>query len=77
MKRQIQNWDPEIAELRSFFNQAVIPSGPIKLSVCETIIDTDLFIKSHFNTLVRHSGNETYRSHLIRLNEFASLLEVK
>lgn len=66
----------DISELESYFENIPLPTEPIKLNECTTIIDCSLFVKSHLNTVKAYIGKEIALPYLKRLNEFKQLLEV-
>ena len=65
-------WD--IEELEKFFSIADLPSAPVKLNVCSTIIDVKGFLESHFETVKFNNGKPTFRPYYNRLLEFKKLI---
>ena len=53
------NWDATISELEEFFRNNNIPDAPIRIDDVGTIVDTDLFIESHLQT-VKHNINKIW-----------------
>lgn len=69
-----ENWNSEIQELETFFNSAMLPAQPVKLSHWSTITNVSLFIESHFATVKFNNGNRTYLPYLNRLQELKQML---
>jgi len=66
----------DISELENFFENITLPTEPIKLNECTTIIDCSLFVQSHLNTVKAYIGKEIALPCLKRLNELKQLLEI-
>jgi hypothetical protein len=73
-KEQPQNWSNDIAELETYFAGIELPTQPVKLNRCSTIMDCSLFIKSHFATIKANNGNRTFLPYLNRLQELKQVL---
>lgn len=67
-------WDSEICELEEFFKGRQLPEK-IKLKSCETIVNTWLFLNTHFAMVRYHNGEEAYRPYLTRLQQFKQIIE--
>ncbi len=76
IKEQPESWEQDISELEKYFDSIELPTRPIKLSPGSTIIDTPLFIESHFATVKRKNGNKTFLPHLNRLLKVKQLLTI-
>ncbi len=72
-KEKGQKWNVE--ELESFFREAKLPDGTIKLSKSVMIINTKRFLESHIATVKRHNGNKTFLPYYERLVRFKKLIE--
>ncbi|MBN1117964.1 MAG: hypothetical protein JXA77_12200 [Bacteroidales bacterium] len=75
-KEQPQNWNSEIKELETYFTKTQLPTEPIKLNQCSTILNTSLFIESHFATVKANNGNRTFLPYLKRLQELKQILTI-
>lgn len=67
-------WDDEIRELEEFYSGEKLPEK-IKLKSWEMIVDTRLFLESHFAMVRYHNGEEAYRPYLNRLIETKKIIE--
>lgn len=74
IKEQSQNWDNEIKELENYFSEITLPTQPIKLNNCSTILDCSYFIKNHLTTVKANNGNKVYQPYLNRLQELKEVL---
>jgi len=72
--RKSKNWDKDINELKEFFKAIPLPSGPYRLSNCETITNVPLFIENHLEIVRAQNGKPCYRPYLDRLNKLKLLL---
>ena len=75
-KEQPENWNKEIVDLESYFTNIKLPTQPVKLNQCSTIIDCSLFIESHFATVKANNRNRTFLPYLNRLQELKQLLTI-
>jgi len=75
-KLKPENWLPEIQDLEQFFKVVKISGEPIKLNECSQIIDINLFIKSHLETVKAQNGNKRYTPYLERLNALKTILSL-
>ena len=75
-KEQPQNWSNDIAELENYFASIELPTQPIKLNQCSTIIDCSLFIESHFISVKANDGKRRFLPYLRRLQELKQILTV-
>jgi hypothetical protein len=69
-----ESWELDITELENYFAGIAIPTQPLKLNKCSTIINCSLFIESHFETVKANSGNRTFLPYLNRLQELKQIL---
>ena len=69
-----ESWEQDITELENYFAGIAIPTQPLKLNKCSTIINCSLFIESHFETVKANSGNRTFLPYLNRLQELKQIL---
>ncbi len=74
MVNNSKNWSIEINELEDYFSKIELPKTPIKLNEYTTILNCELFIESHINTIKKHKGNNTFLPYLERLKQFKQLL---
>jgi len=65
----------DVSELENFFENIPLPTEPIKLNECTTIIDCSLFVQSHLNTVKAYIGKEIALPCLKRLRELKQLIE--
>lgn len=63
-------WD--IAELETFFKN--VPNQKIKVSNFETILGTDLFVKSHLDIIKHNNGKEAFLPYYQRLKNLMLLI---
>jgi hypothetical protein len=76
-REQPQNWNSKIKELESYFSETQLPTEPIKLNQCSTILNASLFTESHFATVKANNGNRTFLPYLNRLQELKQRLNTK
>jgi hypothetical protein len=69
-----ESWEREITELESYFAEIALPTQPVKLNRCSTIINCSLFIESHFATVKANNGKRTFLPYLNRLQELKQVL---
>ncbi|MEY1640130.1 DUF6965 family protein [Tenuifilum osseticum] len=74
MVNKSKSWSVEINELEDYFSKIELPKTPIKLNEFTTILNCELFIESHINTIKKHKGNNTFLPYLERLKQFKQLL---
>jgi hypothetical protein len=72
-----ESLEQDIKELETYFSNIRLPAQPIKLNKCSTVIDCSLFIKSHFDMIYKHKGNQTFLPYLNRLEELKQVLILK
>jgi hypothetical protein len=68
-KPKPQNWDNEIKELENYYSVINLPTQPVKLNDCSTILDCSYFIKNHLATVKANNGKKTFLPYLNRLQE--------
>ena len=68
------SWELDIAELENYFTGIELPTQPIRLNVCSTIMNCSLFIASHFATVKANNGKRTFLPYLNRLKELRNNL---
>ena len=69
-----ESWEQDINELENYFAGIQLPTQPVKLNRCSTIIDCSLFIESHFATVKANKGKRTFLPYLNRLQELKQVL---
>ncbi|UEG50870.1 DUF6371 domain-containing protein [Ferruginibacter lapsinanis] len=69
-----ESWGYDIAALENYFAGIVLPKKPVKFKQGETIKNISLFIETHFLTIKRYEGNETFLPYLNRLQELKHYL---
>jgi hypothetical protein len=74
-EKQTDNWNEQIEELESFFNNIKLPKKEIMLNQCATISNCNKFIASHLATLKANIGNAIYLPYLVRLQELKVILK--
>jgi hypothetical protein len=67
-------WDLDIAKLENYFTGIELPTQPVRLNDCSTIINCALFIASHFATVKANNGKRTFLPYLNRLEELRYIL---
>ena len=68
------NWEQDITELENYFTGIKLPTQPIRLNKCSTIVNCALFIASHFATVKANNGKQTFLPYLNRLEELRNNL---
>lgn len=76
IKEQPKSWSNDVTELENFFSRIELPTHPIKLNQCSTIIDCSLFIESHFISVKANDGKRRFLPYLKRLQEVKQILTV-
>ena len=74
-EKQSINWNEQIEELESFFNNIKLPKKEIKLNQCTTILNPNKFISSHLATVKVNNGSLIYLPYLERLRSLRLLLK--
>jgi hypothetical protein len=69
-----ESWEQDITELENYFTNITLPTQPVKLNRCSTIINCSLFIESHFFTVKANSNKRTFLPYLNRLQELRQIL---
>lgn len=64
-----ENWEKDITELENYFTGIALPTQPVKLNQCSTVINVSLFIESHFSTVKANKGKRAFKPYLNRLQE--------
>lgn len=76
IRKSQSKWDGQILKLETFFNSIDLPTGEIRLSQCEVIIDVQKFITSNLLCVKRYNGNMTFEPYLLRLEKLKNILSV-
>lgn len=69
-----ESWEQDITELENYFTGITLPTQPVKLNKCSTIINCSLFIESHFAAVKANNGKRTFLPYLNRLQELKQVL---
>lgn len=69
-----ENWEKDISELNSYFTKAKLPTQPVKLNQCTTILNIPLFIQRHFEAVNNNNGKRVFIPYLHRLQELKQIL---
>lgn len=69
------SWSNQISDLEKYFSAIQLPTNAIKLNPCSNILDVRLFIDSHFQTLKRNKGKDTFIPFLHRLQDLKQYFE--
>ena len=69
-----ETWDVEGVE--SFFQKTELPTKPIKLNQCSTIINIETFIESHLDISKAHNGIPVYKPYFERLIQLREILRI-
>jgi len=64
----------DITELENYFTGIELPTQPVKLNKCSTIINCSLFIDSNFATVKANNGKQAFLPYLNRLKELKQVL---
>ena len=72
---QTKNWNEEIRELESYFNNTFIPDKPVKLNQWSTIKNCKRFINSNLKTVRSNNGNKTFIPYLNQLQQLKQILK--
>lgn len=68
------DWINEITELETYFENTILPIGPIKLNQCAIITNINNFINTHLETLKTNNGKPTFEPYLNRLQQLKQLI---
>jgi hypothetical protein len=68
------SWNDKIRELEAFFENIELPTQPIKVNAYSTIIDSSLYVESHFAIVKANQGKRTFLPYLHRLQELRTVL---
>lgn len=74
MNKPLHAWDDEIRELDGFFSGKSLPEK-IKLNSWSMIVNTRLFLGTHFAIVRYHNGEEAYRPYLNRIIELKKIIK--
>jgi hypothetical protein len=69
-----QNWEKEIFELNRYFAKTILPTQPLKINKCITVLNVSLFVESHFVAINNNKGNRIFLPFLNRLQELKRIL---
>ena len=69
-----ENWEQDITDLKSYFEDVEIPTQPVKLNRFSTITNCSLFIESHFTTIKANDGKQAFLPYLNRLQDLKQVL---
>jgi hypothetical protein len=69
-----QNWEKEIFELNRYFAKTILPTQPLKINKCITVLNVSLFVESHFVAINNNKGNRIFLPYLNRLQELKRIL---
>lgn len=69
-----ENWELDISELENYFSRKELPTQPIRLNGCSTILNCSLFIESHFANVKANNGKRAFLPYLHRLKELKAIL---
>ncbi len=70
-----ESWEQDIIELEKYFAGITLPTQPVKLNKCGTIINCSRFIESHLATVKANIGNQTYLPFINRLQRIKQILQ--
>lgn len=65
----------KLNELETFFNSVDLPTEPIKLNQCTTIIDVQKFVRINLMTLKAQKGNKAFMPYYHSLVELYKILK--
>lgn len=71
---KLHTWDEEIRELDEFFSGKRLPEK-VRINNWSLIVDSKLFLESHFAMVRYHNGEEAYLPYLNRIIELKTILE--
>lgn len=63
-----------IEELEYFFNNRQLPSGAVRISVCEVITDLQFFVENSLTVIRMNDGRLAYYPYLLRLQKLKLIL---
>ena len=66
----------EFEQIKAYFQFATLPTEPVKISCCETVIDSKKFVENHIGR-IEHYGIERSAPYLSRLKKFKDNLNPK
>lgn len=73
-KEDLELWRKKLVEVDMFYAVHTLPPGPIKLSVCETIVDPQRFVEQHLSIVKENLGLPTFKPYMRRLLKFKEIL---
>ena len=65
-----------IDDIELFYTTIILPTQPIELDCCSTIIDMTKFVDSHLSIVKAQNGNPRYKPYLDRLLQLKSILTI-
>lgn len=75
MKTTTEKTEWKITELETFFDNAILPTEPLKINVTCHITDMRAFINSHIEVCRLHDGDTNYLAYLERLYHLKEWIE--
>lgn len=69
-----ENWEKDISELENYFAGVTLPTQPLKLNQCSTILNVPLFIQSQFEAVNNNKNKRIFIPYLNRLQELKQTL---
>lgn len=64
----------KLPELEEFFATAILPTTPVRISACETVIDAKKFVQSHISILKNNPGKAVFLPYYMRLLAFKNAI---
>ena len=76
-KPEPENWQPEITELKTYFESITLPGEPVNIRPECRILDIKKFIDSHLAVVESNNGKPTFLPYLERLQQLQRLIGSK
>lgn len=72
----MQDWfSPELERFKATVSKYPVPTEPMKLSRCETIVDHDKFTSGHFEMIEKLKTPYLQLPYVIRMERYCKILE--
>ena len=69
------DWTDDYYDLLDYFKSIELPTEPIQVNECATIMDIKHYLRAHFKILQAQNGNKAYLPYLENLKSLKKILE--
>ncbi len=73
--QQPQDWSNDIAAIEYYFSIIELPTQPIKINSCSTILDCSKYVDSTLSIVKANNGKQTFYTYLNQLKELKNYFE--